>query len=108
MNAFTIIKTGQEDKSVMQKEDLISGEIRIYWNMSRIARIGTNASFGRMENPQMDKIGLQGKFPSSLARSGYVADRTVFDHWRRWKLENSFQPTFRWEIVVWFRRKVSA
>ena len=30
MNAFTIIKTGQEDKSVMQKEDLISGEIRNY------------------------------------------------------------------------------
>jgi hypothetical protein len=34
MNAFTIIKTGQEDKSVMQKEDLLPGEI---WNYSEIS-----------------------------------------------------------------------
>ena len=100
MNAFTIIKTGQEDKSVMQKEDLISGKIRNYLKVPGIARIGTNASFLGLKNPQMGKIGLKGKFPSNLARSGYVADRTVFDHWCRRTLEIRFQSTIRGKYVV--------
>ncbi len=80
MSTFTIIKTNQEDKSAMQKEGPIFGEIQIYLEVSGIDRIGTNASFERLIAPQVGKTGLQGTFRPGLARSGYIADRTVFDH----------------------------
>jgi len=80
MNTFTIIKTSQEDKSAMQKEGPIFGEIRIYLKVSGIDRIGINASFEHLIAPQVGKTGLQGAFRSGLAQSGYIADRTVFDH----------------------------
>ncbi len=87
MSSFTIIKTNQEDKSAMQKEGPISGNI---WNLLEVpefARIGINASFESLIGPQMATIGLPGTFRSGWERSGYIADRTVFDHFHPRKLD---------------------
>jgi hypothetical protein len=67
MNAFTIIKTGQEDKSVMQKEDLISGEFRNYsefiLDYPESPGSGQMPPFRAKATPEWARLGFRGYFP---------------------------------------------